>query len=82
MRERRTTNRKETIFVLKVYVKRRYEYSKQKIKSFGGVREERGIPSAFYPTTKLFKNGKRKLIQPNLRKRKYYQGRVDRIMRS
>jgi hypothetical protein len=80
MRERRITNRKETILVLKVYNKRRYEYSKQKVKSFGGVREERGFPEGIYPKMITFKNGKRKLIPPNHRKRKYYQGRVDRIL--
>ena len=81
MRERRITNRKETIFVLKVYVKRRYEYSKRKFKSFSsGVEEFGEIPECVKPTILMFKNGQRKLLPPNWRKRKYYQGRVDRIL--
>lgn len=52
----------------------------KKLSHLGGVREERGIPECWFDTFRVFKNGKRKFIPQNQRKRKYYQGRVDRIL--
>ena len=78
----RILKRRETITVEKRYVKiNTYEYRKRKFKSFSsGVEEFGEIPECVHPTIRTFKNGHRMILPPNPRKRKYYQGKVDRIL--